>query len=985
MSPHAPPPGRARAASPGEPALAARLAAELEGEVLFDPWSRGRYATDASIYQIEPIGVVVPRTTADVARAIAICADAKVPVLPRGAGTSQGGQAVGAAVVLDTSKYLTRVLSVDKEAGTATVEPGVVLETLNQRLAPTGLHFPVDISTANRATIGGMVGNNACGARSIRYGNMVHNVRAIDAVLADGATHHFGAVPADLGALDAPPATIELIGRMRALARREGAEIEARFPKLLRRVGGYNIDTIDAGGHNMAHLLVGSEGTLGCATRITLDLAPVPPHRILGVCHFASLHAAMAATKPIVALGPCAVELVDGTMIEMARAQPRFAATVEAFVRGRPEAVLLVEFAGEDAAEPRRGLARLQELMADLGAEGALVRVSEPALQHVIWEMRKAALNILMAMKGDGKPISFVEDCAVALDDLPEYTARLNAIFAKHGTRGTWYAHASVGTLHVRPILNMKDEADVRKMRAIAEECFAMVRAYKGSHSGEHGDGLVRSEFHEAMFGERIVRAFEEVKDAFDPGGLFNPGKIVRASRMDDRALFRYPPGYGAQATTTVLDWSDGPGLGAAVEMCNNNGACRKRDAGVMCPSYRVTGDEVHSTRGRANSLRLALSGQLGAEALTSDEMFATMALCVGCKGCTRECPTGVDMARMKIEFLHHYRRRHGLSWRDRLIAYLPRYAPFAARLAPALGVRDAVPGFARLSERALGFAAARPWPRWRRDRFRGSVGARGAGREVALFADTFSTYFEPDNARAAVRVLEAAGYRVATPAAADGGRPLCCGRTFLAAGLVDEARTEARRTLAALAPYAARGTPIVGLEPACLLTLRDEYTVLLDDTEPVAARALLFEEFLIAEGGAARLRLRPVATKALVHGHCHQKAHGAFAPVTALLARIPDLEIEVIESSCCGMAGAFGYEAEHFEVSMAMAELALLPAVRAADPAALLVADGTSCRQQISDGTGREALHAARVLDMALDTRSPGGTALANAEPSSL
>ena len=962
--------------SPGDGALAARLARELEGEVLFDAFSRGRYSTDASIYQIEPIGVVVAKSAEDIAGAVAIARDHGVPVLPRGAGTSQCGQTVGEALVVDTSKHLDRVLDFDAQARTVTVEPGVVLDRLNRWLEPHGLFFPVDVSPANRATIGGMAGNNSCGARSIRYGNMVHNVRAIDAVLADGAAIRFAEVPAEPQALGADGRYVELVKRMRALAQREGGEIAMRVPKLLRRVGGYNIDSIDAGGHNMAHLLVGSEGTLGFFTRITLDLQPIPPHKSLGVCHFPSFRRAMEAVAAIVALDPSAVELVDPTMVRLARESAEFRPTVDAFVRGEPGALLLVEFAGDDEEEQRRRLARLVELMGDLGLSGAVVEAVDPGFQQAIWEVRKAGLNILMSMKGDGKPVSFIEDCAVSLDDLPDYTERLDALFRRYGTQGTWYAHASVGTLHVRPVLNMKDGADVAKMRAIAEEAFAMVRDYKGSHSGEHGDGIVRSEFHEAMFGPRLVRAFEEVKDAFDPDGLFNPGKIVRPHRMDDRALFRYAPGYAVEPLDSALDWSQWGGFGPAVEMCNNNGACRKRDAGVMCPSYRATGDERHLTRGRANTLRLAISGQLGPDAFVSDGMYETMALCVGCKGCQRECPTGVDMARMKIEFLYHYRRRHGLPLRERLVAYMPRYAPWAARLAPLANLRDRVPGLARLSERTLGLSARRPLPRWRRDAFRAPVApvatGAGEGREVVLFVDTFNTYFEPENAHAALRVLEAAGYRVRLARAADGGRPLCCGRTFLSAGLVDEARAEARRTLAALAPFVARGVPVVGLEPSCLGTLRDEFTALLPgEAAALAEHSLLFEEFLARERAAKRLDLRLKAldaSNALVHGHCHQKAAGGFGAVGEVLRMVPELEVETIETGCCGMAGAFGYEAEHYDVSMRMAELGLLPAVRDADGDALIVADGVSCRHQIRDGAGREALHAARVLEMALD-----------------
>ena len=707
--------------------------------MLFDPASRGRYSTDASIYQIEPVGVAVPRTEADVAAIVSIAAERRIPLLARGAGTSQCGQTVGEALVVDFSKHLNAIVQLDLDGHRATVQPGLVLDRLNQALRPHGLFFPVDVSTGSRATLGGMAGNNSCGARSIRYGNMVHNVHAIEGLLADGTAGRFGPVagnpgPVPFGADDPGGRLADLLTRVRNVAADHAEAIERRFPKLLRRVGGYNLDTIDPAGHNLASLLVGSEGTLATFTRLELDLQPIPPCRVLGICHFPTFRRAMEATRHIVELGPAAVELVDRTMLDLARAIAMYRPVVERFVRGAPEALLLVEFAGEDPAEPRRRLAALSALMGDLGTPDAVVEATEAADQSAVWEVRKAGLNIMMSMKGDGKPISFIEDCAVRLQDLPDYTDRLNAVFARHGVAGTWYAHASVGCLHVRPVLNLKDEADVRKMRVIAEEAFALVREYRGSHSGEHGDGLVRSEFHEPMFGREVVRAFEAVKDAFDPDGRLNPGKIVRPPRMDDRSLLRYPPGYAARRLDTALDWSEWGGFAGAVEMCNNNGACRKRDPGVMCPSYRVTGDEQHLTRGRANTLRLALSGRLGADAFTSDAVAEALDLCVGCKGCRRECPTGVDMARMKVEFLHHRRRGRGTPLRARLVAWLPRYAPFAARAPALLNAPDRWPLLARLGERWLGFSARRPLPRWRARPLppAGRVERSGSGRRRA-------------------------------------------------------------------------------------------------------------------------------------------------------------------------------------------------------------------------------------------------------------
>ncbi len=984
--------------------LETRLRQALRGEVAFDAFTRGRYATDASIYQIEPLGVVVPRDDADALAALQIAAEAKVPILPRGAGSSQCGQTVGRALVVDHSRHLDAVIELDTEAATVWVEPGIVLDRLNAYLKPHGLWFPVDVSTAAQATIGGMAGNNSCGARSLHYGNMVHNVLEADAWLATGETLRFGEVgaeSADPGAL--PRRYAELVAAARTLHARERAEIEARVPKVQRRVAGYNLDHVARGPFNMAHLLVGSEGTLAYFRRLKLKLAELPRHKALGVVHFPTFYRAMEATRRIVELGPAAVELVDRTMIELARGIPAFRSAIEHAIIGEPAAILLVEFAGADRAPQLEKLTRLVELMGDVGLPGSVVEVVEPGRQRDIWEVRKAGLNIMMSMKGDGKPVSFIEDCAVPLEHLADYTDRLNRVFEKHGTRGTFYAHASVGCLHVRPVLDMRSAEGALKMRAIAEEACALVREYKGSYSGEHGDGLVRSEWIERVYGPRLAAAFGELKRAFDPVGLMNPGKIVGAPKMDDRSLFRYKPGYATTPFAAGLDWSAhevgtanaGRGFAAAVEMCNNNGHCRKFDAGTMCPSFRLTRNERDSTRGRANTLRLALSGQLGPDAFATEDMLRTFELCVSCKGCRRECPTGVDMARMKIEFLHRYHRRRRRSLKDAIVAHLPRWAPWASRFAPLLEMRDRVPGAAALGERLLGFAARRSLPVFRRDPFRADevrggleagprAGLEGRPRtgleagpqgvEAVLLPDTFNTYFEPENLRAAARVLAAGGCRlsVAAPVAGAGTRPLCCGRTYLAAGMIDEARAEARRLLAALEPYVERGVAVVGLEPSCLLGLRDELPALLPGAEAarLADAAVLFEEFVDREVAAGRLSL-PLGPgpyrRALLHGHCHQKAFGAMPAVTRALRLIPGLEVETVNSSCCGMAGAFGYDARFVEASLQMAESALLPAVRAVGAETVVVADGTSCRHQIRDGASRAAVHVARVLEASL------------------
>jgi FAD/FMN-containing dehydrogenase len=988
--------------------LAHRLRQETQGEVMFDAASRGRYATDASIYQIMPVGVFVPKTEADVHTALAIARDLKVPVLARGGGTSQCGQTTGAALVIDHSKYMRRVLSVDADARLATVEPGLVLDHLNAQLKPLGLWFPVDVSTSAQATLGGMAGNNSCGSRSIAYGNMVHNVAGAQAWLADGELVTFGAVSAASGR------AAQIAQFVRGLAEQHRAEITAQWPQVLRRVGGYNLDIFNArserpytadGSVNLAHLLVGAEGTLALTRSLTLQLAELPRGKVLGVVNFESFHRAMDAAQHIVTLGPTAVELVDRTMIELSLSNPAFRPTIQTALIGQPAAILLVEFAGSDRSALLQKLRDLDALMGDLGLPHTVVQMADDAPQKALWEVRKAGLNIMMSLKGDGKPVSFIEDCAVPLVHLAEYTDALTEVFARHGSRGTWYAHASVGTLHVRPILDMRVDG-AKKMRAIAEEAAVLVRKFKGAYSGEHGDGLCRGEWIEWQFGPAINNAFRAIKNELDPSSLLNPGKIIDPPKMDDDELFRFAPlsakkPYRRIALTPVLDWqawnvqadpvtevTTAPGTGGdstgglakAVEMCNNNGHCRKFDAGTMCPSYRATRDEQHLTRGRANTLRLALSGQLGEDAFTSDAMAQSMDLCVSCKGCKRDCPTGVDMAKMKIEFLAHYNKRHGLSVKDQLIAALPTLLHRVAAVpgvAALLNLRNQSKLLQNLGQRWLGISAQRSLPTWRRDTFwrtrsktafissaQAITAAQAGSKVAALFVDTFNGGFEAQNAVAAAQVLQAAGYQLHVTEKAGGHH--CCGRAHLASGQVDAARASLNELIDALLPLAQAGIAVVGLEPSCLLTLRDEALVmgLGAKAEVVAAQALLFEEFVAREAKAGRfaVEFKALNKPLLLHGHCHQKAFGAVTSIIDVLKLIPGAQPELIDSSCCGMAGSFGYEAKHHAVSMQMAELSLLPAIRKQTDA-VVVADGTSCRHQIKDGAQRSAVHAAVLL----------------------
>jgi len=922
--------------------LATNLRRELRGDVLFDRAARGRYATDASIYQIMPLGAVVPKDQADLLLALEIARDPDVPVLARGAGTSQCGQTIGEALVIDTSKWLNNIVHFDREARTVTVEPGVVLDHLNAWLKPHGLWFPVDVSTSAQCTIGGMAGNNSCGSRSMEYGIMVHNVTSIDAVLADGHQATFAA----LHAMSSDPRTRSLVEGVQQIAQRERDEIREQVPKVLRRVAGYNIDLFDCqsplpfsadGEPNLAQLLVGSEGTLAFSRQLTLKLWPLPEHKTLGVVNFPTFYDAMDMTQHIVKLGPVAVELVDRTMIDLSMSNPAFRPVIEQALVGRPQAVLLVEFAGADKAVQLAKLAQLVELMGDLGLPGSVVEMPDAAQQKALWEVRKAGLNIMMSMKGDGKPVSFIEDCAVPLEHLAQYTTRLTEVFHKHHTEGTWYAHASVGTLHVRPILDMR-RTGAQKMRAIAEEASALVREYKGAYSGEHGDGLCRGEWVAWQYGPRINAAFQEIKALFDPENRMSPDRIVNPPKMDDATNFRFPPSYRERELKTQLDWSQwnvtrdpltgvetAPGSGddrtgglaKAVEMCNNNGHCRKFDAGTMCPSYRITKDEQHVTRGRANTLRLAISGQLGEDGLASQDVKDVLDLCVSCKGCKRDCPTGVDMAKIKIEARAAWTARNGLRMRDRLVAFLPRYAPYASRVPSLFGSVERLPRFAGWLKTRLGLAPQRSFPRFLKSFLSTAVQPLSPSRgdkEVLLFVDTFNNYVEPDNARAAQRVLEAAGYTVDFNVKA-GARPLCCGRTpFDGSGREPAPSAErgvSRKASAAPPLFREPGTPRTRtmIARACGLRRRNR------------------------SRGIHRGKTAGTTVQGRRPAH-HTRCKAAACPACDALR--PSLRRPVPPTGT-------------YEASKAMAELSLLPAVRKA-PGALIVADGTSCRHQIAE-----------------------------------
>ena len=948
--------------------IAKEIQGQVKGKVLFDEFSRGRYSTDSSLYQIKPVGAVLPVDTNDVLQIMEYSQKHHIPLLARGGGSSQCGQTVGESIVLDYSKHQNKILDFNKEEKTVWVEPGIVLDQLNAYLKPYGLWYPVDVSTSSRATIGGMTGNNSCGSRSLYYGNMVNNVLAVEAILDDGTIHTFEDINKNyLEITNDQNRQYQIIKKFLDIKEKTKEEIDLHFPITQRRVGGYNIDLINPNGFNTSNILVGSEGTLSLFKKIKLKLWEIPKQKVLGVCFFQKFNEAMALTKEMVKLKPTTVELLDKNLIDLAKAIPLYAGEINKYIKGDPEAVLMVEFIDDDLNLARQKLKDLESLVKTDNANNHFAAHENLQDQKAIFEIRKAGLNILMSMKGDKKAVAFIEDCAVTLEHLDDYTSKLKDIFRKYNTSGMFYAHASVGTLHVRPVLNMKTEEDVKNMKSIAEEAFALVKQYKGSHSGEHGDGIVRSEFHEMMFGKKIVGAFEEIKDTFDPKGLLNPGKIVRPFKSDDRSLMRYKPGYKAENITTHYDWSAWGQFSDAVEMCNNNGACRKLDSGVMCPSYRVTKEEKDLVRGRANTLRLALSNQLPEGSFASKEMFETMELCVSCKACQRECPMSVDMAKMKSEFLSHYYKKFTMSIKDKIISDMPKLIWLLKIVAPIFNTIKNIPLLDKVIE-LFGFSTKRQMPVVQdiaplKEIYKTQP---PQSNKVILLADTFNINFEIKNIMYAIKVLNKFGYQAIIPSFDDANlsRPLCCGRTYISFGQMDKAKYEMNRFTNYIVNNGYAHMPVVGIEPSCLLTFNDEFKSLkgIDNRDQLQNKFYLIEEFILEQIQQGKKVNASAYTKnVLVHGHCHQKSQDRFKGLLELLKTL-NIKHKPIDSSCCGMAGSFGYSSKNFEISKKMANLSLIPTINQ-HPEDVVVANGTSCRQQIFDFSKRDAKHVSELL----------------------
>jgi FAD/FMN-containing dehydrogenase/Fe-S oxidoreductase len=964
-------------------ALAKALRGHMSGEVRFDETSRRLYSTDASIYQVTPLGAALPKTADDLVACVQIAADMRVPIVPRGGGTSLSGQSIGPGLVIDCSKYLNRVLDIDPSARMARVQPGVVLDQLNRTLAPHGLFFAPDVSTASRANVGGMIGNNSAGARSIVYGKTNDHVRRLRAILADGSQAEFTPLTAGEWDRKAEAATAEgaAYREVRRAVIRAADEIRRRFPRILRRVSGYNLLDVlpgDAPQRNgntptqgLLPVLVGSEGTLAVTAEADVNLVPRPNARGLLVPHFSSLAAALEAVALCLELKPSAVELMDSELIRLAAGNLALRERMAA-IQGVPAALLMVEFSGAGTAEVSYQVHELQRRLQRTPGLTASVPALDPNLRDSLWDLRRAGMPLLYGLPGDRKPTTFVEDAAVPPERLPEFTARFNEILHKHGTEGAYYGHASVGCLHIRPLLNLKDTADVAAMRRITEEVTDLVLEFNGCLSGEHGDGYARSEWNRKMYGPAVYDAFREVKRAFDPHNLLNPGKVVDAPAMTEN--LRYGPNYKSIELPTVFEYSRQEGFIRSIEMCNGNGACRKLQGGTMCPSYRATRDERDSTRARANALRLAISGQAppgGDDYLGGRWVYDVMDLCLMCKACKAECPSNVDVAKLKAEYLNAYYQHRPRPLGHRLMANIHRLNRAGAPAGDLINWFSQKPWARFVLEKLAGIDRRRSLPPLHKNHFRAWFTRHqpdaNAGRigQVILLDDCFTTFNEPQIGRAAVRVLERAGYRLALAGIE------CCGRALLSKGFLPQARALVKTQAPALARRVADGTPILGLEPSCLLGLADEWPELVPGpaTRKVAAAAELADTWLARriEDGACKLPLGRAPGSCLLHAHCHQKALRGAKGSAAALRLIPGLEVNVLDAGCCGMAGSFGYEVEHFDVSAQIAGLELLPALTDA-PEAAVAATGTSCRHQIHDLAGRRARHPLEMLESAMD-----------------
>jgi len=953
------------------------LRTRINGEVAFDDYTRHLFSRDASMYSIMPRGVVFPVDHEDVAAAVATAAEFGVPVVPRGAGTSLAGQTVGPGLVLDLSRHLNRIIALDPVARTAVVEPGVVQDQLNQAAAAHGLMFGPDTSTSNRATIGGMVGNNSAGSGSLTFGMTIDHVRALDVVLADGSTARLEPVSETERLRRAEADTLEgrIYRELPELVTAHEDAIAKGMPMFWRRACGYRLDRLAGYGDDkpfdLAKFVVGAEGTLVLATRIEVDLVPKPKKTVYAVGHFETTHGAISATLDALSCGPHQVEMMDKTILDLSRRKIEYADLGDHLV-GDPEALLFVSFSGDDETVLAAKLDEVAALWERDGHGYHTLKLVTAAEQAALLKVRKSSLGLLMAAgEGTKRPLAFIEDTAVAPEHLAEYTARFKEILDEHRLEAGFYGHCSVGCLHIRPFVDLTDPAQVDTMRAVAEKIKDLVAEFGGVNSSEHGDGLARSEFNREIFGDELYEAMRQVKKLFDPAGTMNPGKIVDAPPMTENLRDRdaLPP---APPLRTMLSFEVVGGMRDAADRCMNIGLCRKTTGGVMCPSYQVTLQEEHSTRGRANALVKALSEPDPKAALGGERLHEILDLCLMCKACKSECPMSVDMASLKAETLHQHHEEHGTPLRSRIFGSIRSLNRLGSATAPLSNVPGRIGPLRKLMERTVGIKAERPLPKFVRDNLvrwnRRRVTTPGTAGTVNWLADSFTTFTEPRIGKAAIELLESAGWAVEL---ASGG---CCGRSSLSKGLLDDAKKKATGLVTSLARDTEPGSPIVGCEPSCVFTLRDETLALLPDlpeARQVKERVRQVEELLVEAIDDGRLKLPERSwlsgRRVVFHGHCHQKAEVGTAATMALLRRIPGLEVAEIDSGCCGMAGSFGFEAEHYETSMAVGSDRLFPALEREPAGTLVAATGVSCRQQIFHGAGRTAWHPLELVREAL------------------
>ncbi len=942
------------------------LKGKVRGDVSFDKITRGLYSTDASIYQIAPAGVVCPRDADDVLFSMRAATEHNVPIVPRGGGTSLGGQGVGPGLVIDFSKYMNRILLLNVSQRWVRVEPGVVLDNLNATLAPHNLHFAPDPATGNRATIGGMIGNNSAGTKSIVYGMTRDHVLETDVAMTDGSVVRFGELSADQyerrakkNSSNAPEA--QILQQFKHIIDSNREEIARKYPKIMRRVQGYNLDSfVDTDCWNLSSVIVGSEGTLGVVLEAKLNLEPLPKSRALCVVHFSQLLDAIRAVGAILKHDPSAVEILDSVLLSMAR-QNLSIAPLCGFLQGDPGAVLVVEFFGDTPADTEHKTRTLAAALRSERVGYAHPVITEASEQQKVWAVRKNGLGLMLGMIGDRKPLAFIEDCCLPLEVLPAYVDRILKFCTSRNVQVAMYAHVSVGVIHVRPMLNLKDRQDIDNMKAIADFAFSLVTRYGGSWSGEHGDGRVRSPYLEKYFGPQIYHAFRQVKKVFDPQGLMNPGCIIDPDPMDHN--LRYGSDYETPTPTTEYHYREQGSFAWAVEMCNGVGTCRQTLEGTMCPSYRLTRDEKHSPRGRANALRLAMTAQLGFEGMTDPDLLQVTDLCLSCKSCKSECPSNVDIAKLKSEFLQKQYDAHGAPVRKRMIAASPKMAAtLSGRAAPIVNwvqrrflfrlLLQVLAGFDR--RRQLPNYAREPFPKWFDER-KNTNGS--SDKKVVLFDDTYMNYHEPQIGISAVELLESCGYEVILAQAG------CCQRPRISNGFLRKARIEGEITLRNLDVFIERGLQVAVCEPACWSALTDDLPDLIPDEQlgmRIRENVFMIDEFLARQLQQGKLKCEFTSPfeKVLIHGHCHQKALSGTTFMKELLRRVPGISVDEIDSGCCGMAGSFGYEKEHYQQSLQIGEESLFPAIRDREEGTAVVTCGFSCRHQIAHATNARPLH---------------------------